>query len=65
MKSKKIRDDVLLDQVSEVLEELVGLTLNDVIRQACALSEEDREKIDYENFLKMTAYLKSNKRNVH
>ena len=65
MKKKiKIKKGTELAQVSETLEALTGLTLDDVIRQSCAQDAVEHAYWELKNITKMDDYLKSEKKEI-
>lgn len=64
-KKIKIKTGTEYAQVSETLEALTGLTLDDVIRQACAQDAADHAFLELMNITKMDKYLSSEKKEVH
>jgi hypothetical protein len=62
-KNKSI--DLELAKVEQVLQNLTGLSLDDILEQACALDEQAYSEYELRNILKMNKYLEGDKNNVH
>ena len=64
-KLPKIKVGTELAQISDTLQALTGLTLDDVIRQTCSQTQEENAYWELLNITKMDNYLKTEKQEIH